>query len=183
MSSFTIKSNQLNEIDFIVRAKNLSENTDVRFVIHETNHDITIHCKNIKEDTWSASIPPFNTKLKEANFHIEVVSDEYLFKPMSGTVTIMNAPIAPVVEVFEKKTPSISIEMASQKTLIENFKPLEKKNLIKTMSSTSKILETAANVFKSLTNDPDKITGKSLLSVIEASKHALENIEDNIWKK
>jgi hypothetical protein len=189
--SFTIKSNQVNELPFVVRADNLGADADIRFVIHETDYDITIHCKkSLQEDKWIATIPPLNTKLTEANFDIEITSEEYFFRPASGTLKILQPPSVEMSESKEHKDrPRVTIDMnetiVKRKTLAEFSKMTvdDKKDFMRTVKNTSKILETAANVMQSLsTGEHSKISSKSILTITEASKKAIASIEGKIWK-
>lgn len=67
----------------------------VRFVIHEmlTGVDWTVKCSKIEKNKWQASFPAFkNMELDRNNFSVEVIVDEYFFKPAEGEIVFINAP-------------------------------------------------------------------------------------------
>ncbi|PPD55679.1 MAG: hypothetical protein CTY12_00035 [Methylotenera sp.] len=67
----------------------------VRFVIHEmlSGVDWTVNCSKIEKNRWQASFPAFkNMELDKNNFSVEVIVDEYFFKPAEGEIVFINAP-------------------------------------------------------------------------------------------
>lgn len=67
----------------------------VRFVIHEmlAGVDWTVKCSKIEKNRWQASFPTFkNMELDRNNFSVEVIVDEYFFKPAEGEIVFINTP-------------------------------------------------------------------------------------------
>lgn len=67
----------------------------VRFVIHEmlAGVDWTVSCSKIEKNRWQASFPAFkNMELDRNNFSVEVIVDEYFFKPAEGEIVFINTP-------------------------------------------------------------------------------------------
>lgn len=191
MNPLTIKANQINEIGFLFRAKNLSPDANIRFVIHTEDHDVSVHCKESVEqdDKWVAIIPPLNLTENEVKYDIEVITEEYYYRPTSGTMKVIRTPSLEVGRPTMGR-PTISVEIQEStvmgaRTLREytEMHDSDRKSFLKSVKSASKILETASNVLKSLVMDQDKLNSKSVLAITEASKNAIVSLEDHVWKK
>jgi hypothetical protein len=190
MNSLTIKANQINEVGFLFRAKNLSADASIRFVIHTPDHDVSVKCKESSDqDKWIAVIPALNLTESEVKYDIEVITEEYYYRPTSGTMKVIRTPSLEVGKPSMGR-PELSIEIqestvTGSRTLLEytEMRDDDKKSFIKSVRSVSKILETAATVLKSLTTDQGKLNSKSVLAITEASKTAISGLEDRVWKK
>ena len=67
----------------------------VRFVIHEMldGVDWTVKCSKVEKNRWKASFPAFkNMELDRNTFSVEVIVDEYFFKPAEGEIVFINTP-------------------------------------------------------------------------------------------
>lgn len=83
-------------LEFDVTISGLENTTPiVRFIIQNVkdNIDWVVNCKLIDGAKWQAAFPAFdNIKLDTCQFFVEVIVDEYYFKPASGKIVFINAP-------------------------------------------------------------------------------------------
>ena len=83
-------------LEFDVKISGLEDITPiVRFIIQNVkdNIDWVVNCKLIDDAKWQAAFPAFdNIKLDTCRFFVEVIVDEYYFKPASGKIVFVNTP-------------------------------------------------------------------------------------------
>lgn len=105
--SIKISPNKQSIIEFDVAITGLDKVVPtVRFVLRDINGmDCMVKCSKVKDSTWTATIPALNTKLTSGKFWIEVIIDEYYFKPIEGNIEFVNAPEVSLKD--DKKKPSV----------------------------------------------------------------------------
>lgn len=96
----TIRINRDKEtpIEFKVKiegADDLLDKTKVYFIIHLEKFCLSFDCEHGTDDNWKVVIPVLPEELLENGSYdmcVEVIVDNYFFKPATGQVTILSAP-------------------------------------------------------------------------------------------
>jgi hypothetical protein len=89
----------------------------VRFVLKNVyeNVDWTVSCTKLSNNKWQAAFPTFkNFKLSQCKFWVEVMIDEFYFRPAEGIIEFVNTPDVSFTGKTTKK-PSVTTSF-SQKT-------------------------------------------------------------------
>jgi len=83
-------------LEFDVTVSGLENITPtVRFVIENASDGIdwVVNCSKLEGSKWQASFPAFKDfKLNTCKFCVEVIVDEYFFKPAEGEIIFINSP-------------------------------------------------------------------------------------------
>lgn len=96
----TIRINRDKEtpIEFKVKiegADDLLDKTIVYFIVHLEKFCLSFKCEHGTDDNWKVVIPVLPKELLENGSYdmcVDVIVDNYFFKPASGQVTVMSAP-------------------------------------------------------------------------------------------
>lgn len=88
----------------------------VRVVILDVTDgvDWTVQCTKLEDNKWQAIFPAFvGIKLTSRKFCVEVIVDEYFFKPIEGKVVFIGTPDV-LVKAVNKMKPTVSVSVAEQ---------------------------------------------------------------------
>jgi hypothetical protein len=95
----------------------------VRFVVIDVQEgvDWVVKCSKTEGTKWVASFPAFDgLKLNTCKFCVEVVVEEYYFKPAEGTITFINSPdVSFKPKAGKKPTVTTSFTVKQDDKLIE----------------------------------------------------------------
>lgn len=104
----------------------------VRFVIQKANEEVdwVVKCSKLEGTKWQASFPAFkNFKVNSCEFCVEVIVDEYFFKPAEGMIEFINTPDISFNSKTRSNKPSVTTSFTVKQS-DEMVKPLKNKKVV-----------------------------------------------------
>lgn len=134
MDNFIINRSQPTTVQFEMNVDGASmENVKPRLVIKCEKYSVFFDCFRTNQKTFTCEIPPVPFIEKTVhNFTIEVIIDQQIFTPLSGSVTVVD---------------DVKVEISPVKSTDTNIKNLENEE---TKATTSTTILNADNVLKLL---------------------------------
>lgn len=110
-NTIQLNSAKSSSIDFNVTITGTEKATpSVRFVIENLTDGVNwvVPCKKLDADKWQATFPAFGDAVPNlANFSVEVIVDDYYFKPAQGVIQFTNTPDIAVESTTSKHKPIV----------------------------------------------------------------------------
>lgn len=183
-----LNPNKASTVDFEVTLSGVDGMVPtVRFVIQNVldGVDWAVQCTKLDKTKWQASFPAFKgVELDSAKFAVEVIVDEYYFKPAEGEVHFVNAPdvsFKPSSGTKPTVTASFTVKQEPEE------KPKKPKKVVKEAAGGSEVTGQYAPTNDLLKPEEDPTVTQSSVKVAQAElddqyidKSRLDDITDEV---
>ncbi|MGZ5486717.1 MAG: hypothetical protein ACXWFB_12560 [Nitrososphaeraceae archaeon] len=110
-NTIKINPNKPSVLEFDVTVSGLEDSSPVvRFVIHNIKDDIdwVFPCTKLEDSKWQVSFPIFTDTMTKNKFSVEVIVDEYYFKPAYGEIVFIGGASVDVIQKNKENKPSVT---------------------------------------------------------------------------